>query len=249
MSKILASRGVCSRREAERLIAAGHVRVDGVVVVGQGTRARWDAAIELTPAGSAELAESVAVALHKPAGVVSAMAGSGQAEARELITAANAHGNPSTAAVERALTAASALAVAGRLDRASRGLLVLTNDGVLARALIGGNSIVKTYQVTTDRDVTDGQIVRLNRPMRLDERQLRPMTVRRLDRRVLRFELVEGMKHQIRRCCTRVGLEVVDLLRDSVGPIRLGDLPSGRWRPLTSAELEAVRASVVSSAR
>lgn len=249
VSKILASRGVCSRREAERLIAAGQVVVDGVVVVEQGTRARRDAVIEVTSAGCAELAETISIALHKPVGVVSALPGPGQVEARALITAAAFYGTPSPAVLARVSAAVGRLAAAGRLDRASRGLLVLTTDGVVARALVGGHGIVKTYRVTTDTDVADSQLARLGRPMRIDERQLLPMTVRRLGGRLLRFELAEGMKHQIRRCCSRVGLEVVDLLRESIGPIQLAELPEGAWRPLTEGELEAVRASVVSSPR
>lgn len=249
VSKILASRGVCSRREAERLIAAGQVVVDGQVVVEQGTRAAWDAVIEVTPAGCAELAETVSVALHKPAGVVSSLPQPGQVEARALVAAATAHGDCSPGVIARAIAAVGRLAVAGRLDRASRGLLVLTTDGVVARALVAGHGIVKTYRVTTDADVADSQIARLNRSMRIDTRQLLPMNVERLGGRTLRFGLVEGMKHQIRRCCRHVGLEVVDLLRETIGPIRLDNLPEGSWRPLTDTELEAIRASVVSSPR
>lgn len=247
VSKILARRGVCSRRQAERLIEAGQVLVDGAVVREQGVRARLDAAIEITAAGRAELAAQVAVALHKPEGVVSAMPRPGQSAARDLITAANAAPGVAAGAVERATAVASGLAVAGRLDRASRGLLILTDDGVLARALVGGHGVVKGYRVLLDAAVTDGQIARLNRPMRLDDRDLLPMRVRRIGDRTLRFELVEGRKHQIRRCCRRVGLEVVDLLRDAVGPIRLGALQPGQWRDLTPGELEALRDSVVSS--
>ncbi len=247
VSKILASRGICSRREAERLIEAGRVLVDGVAVMSPGAKARWDAAIAVTEAGRAELAETISVAVNKPPGIVSALPQQGQMEARTLITAAALHGAGAAVMVERTLAAAADLAVAGRLDRASRGLLILTTDGVVARALVAGNRLVKSYLVTTDADIADSQIDRLNRPMRLDERQLLPMRVRRAGRRQLRFELSEGMKHQIRRCCQRVGLEVVDLLRDAVGPVRLGDLPEGAWRPLAEGELEALRSSVVSS--
>lgn len=249
VSKILAARGVCSRREAERLIDAGCVRVDGVAVHEQGARARLDASIEISDEGLAQLAGSISIALHKPPGVVSAMPASGQRDARSLVTASAVAGALSAATLRAVTARAGDLAVAGRLDRASRGLLILTTDGVLARALIGGHGIVKRYLVTTEGEVADSQIARLNRPMQIDGRRLLPMKVRREGRRSLRFELVEGMKHQIRRCCGRVGLEVVDLLRDGVGPIQLGELPEGRWRPLESGELEAVRATVVSSRR
>jgi 23S rRNA pseudouridine2604 synthase len=79
--------------------------------------------------------------------------------------------------------------------------------------------------------------------MRLDDRELLPMKVKRAGPLRLRFELVEGMKHQIRRCCSKVGLEVEDLLRDAVGPIRLGDLPEGGWRVLSAGEIEGLRSA------
>lgn len=249
VSKILARRGICSRREAERLIAAGQVTVDGEVVREQGTRARWDASIEVAQEASRELAARITVALHKPAGYVSAAPEPGQLAACDLLTADRAFAGVDADGVRRVVAAAGRLAVAGRLDRASRGLLILTEEGVLARALVGGHGVVKSYQVVVSSDVADSQIARLNRPMCLDERRLLPMRVRRSGVRALHFQLVEGMKHQIRRCCRHVGLEVVDLLRDAVGPVRLDALPEGRWRTLSPAELEALRASVVSSSR
>lgn len=245
VSKILAARGICSRREADRLIAAGCVAVDGVVVE-QGAKAALDAVIDVSAAGRDSLASSLTLALHKPVGIVSTMAQGNQTEATTLITRANAAEVVDEETMRRVL-ASRGLAVAGRLDRASRGLMIVTDDGVVARALIGGNRIAKRYLVTLAADVADGQVERLNRPMRLDERRLLPMKVERRSRRVLRFELVEGMKHQIRRCCGKVGLEVVDLMRDAIGPIQLGDLAPARWRPLSRGEVAAVRASVVSS--
>ncbi len=241
VSKLLARRGVCSRREAERLIDAGDVLVNGQVVAGQGAKAAPDAVIEITASGRSTLETAVTVALHKPVGVVSSMANPDQREARALLLAESAFGDFDRRTLRRVLDAAGRVAVAGRLDRASRGLLILTNDGVVARALIGGHGISKSYLVTLTSDVAEGQVARLNRPMRLDDRRLLPMKVSRAGARRLRFELVEGMKHQIRRCCGKVGLEVEDLLRDAVGPIELGELPVGRWRPLSEAEVEALR--------
>ena len=244
VSKILASRGVCSRREAERLIAAGQVTVDGVVVSEQGSKALPSAMIEVSGEGQTSLAGAVTIALHKPPGIVSTMPQGGQRAAVSLVTRANVWGRVAPAEAKRAL-AARELAVAGRLDRASRGLLILTDDGVVARALIGGNRIAKRYLVTLAADVSSGQVERLNRPMRLDDRRLLPMKVEHVGPRSLRFELREGMKHQIRRCCGKVGLEVTDLLRDAVGAVELGALPEGKWRPLNRGEVEALRSTVV----
>ncbi len=242
VTKLLAKRGVCSRREAERLIDAGEVLVEGRVVE-RGAKVHPDALIEVTTAGQRSLASAVTVALHKPVGIVSSLPEDGQREARSLIKATTLHGDCDSSSLRRVLSAADNLAVAGRLDRASRGLLILTSDGVVARALIGSHTISKSYVVTVDGDVAEGQLARLNRSMSLDDRRLLPMVVRRAGRGRLRFELVEGMKHQIRRCCGKVGLEVVDLFRDAVGPVRLGELPEGRWRPLGDGELAALRAA------
>jgi 23S rRNA pseudouridine2604 synthase len=148
--------------------------------------------------------------------------------------------------MRRILAAPQSLAVAGRLDRASRGLLLLTQDGVLARRLIGGNGVVKHYLVRTEPEASDGQVAKLNGPLRLDDRALLPMRVTREPGGALRFALREGRKHQIRRCCRHVGLQVVDLLRVRIGPIDLGDLPAGRWRLASAEECAALRTGALS---
>ncbi len=246
MAKILAARGVCSRREAESLIAAGCVRVDGVVVAQQGAKAALDAVIDISAAGRKRLSQRVAIALHKPAGIVSALPQGGQRAALSLVVRSRLWSKSEREGIDLALGNED-LAVAGRLDRASRGLLILTDDGVVARALVGGNAITKRYVVGVGDDVSRAQLDKLNRPMRIDQRNLRPMKVRRCGERRLRFELMEGMKHQIRRCCQKVGVEVTDLLRDSIGPVELGALPEGQWRMLAAGEVAAIRAVVVSS--
>jgi 23S rRNA pseudouridine2604 synthase len=115
--------------------------------------------------------------------------------------------------------------------------LVLTQDGTVARRIIGGNGVKKEYVVRTEEPVSEEQVRKLRAPLTLDDRQLLPMSVRRVGVQVLRFVLVEGMKHQIRRVCRKVGLTVADLLRDAVGPFRIGDLPEGRWRLASPEEL------------
>ena len=241
IAKLMAARGLCSRREAERLIDAGQVLVDGAVVVGQGGKARPDARIEIAAAGRATLEEALSVVLHKPIGVVSTQPSAGQLPAWKLLREQSAVG-VAPAQMRRILAAPQSLAVAGRLDRASRGLLLLTQDGVLARRLIGGNGVVKHYLVRTEPEASDGQVAKLNGPLRLDDRALLPMRVTREPGGALRFALREGRKHQIRRCCRHVGLQVVDLLRVRIGPIDLGDLPAGRWRLLRPEEDAALRA-------
>lgn len=247
IAKLMAARGLCSRREAERLIDAGQVLVDGVVVRGQGGKASPQARIEIAPAGRAALAEALSVVLHKPLGVVSTQPAAGQLPAWKLLRRSSAVRVPA-AALERVLAAPHTLAVAGRLDRASRGLLLLTQDGALARRVIGGNGVVKRYAVRTEPDASAGQLAKLNGRMRLDGRALLPMQVTRDPSGSLIFELREGRKHQIRRCCEHVGLRVVDLLRVAIGPLELGDLAAGRWRLVSAAESAALREAVAGPA-
>jgi len=245
VSKLMAWRGLCSRREAEVLIARGEVLVDGVVVE-QGAKATREARIELAGANADSwLRDKVTIVLNKPPGFVSNLPGRGEMEASALVTTRNARGSTNRQSTERAAAAAetSALNVCGRLDKDSRGLLVMTQDGALAKALIGGNEIPKTYEVEVDREVTVEHLTALNGPVSLEGVQLLPMHVERLAPRKMRFVLREGKKRQIRRVCQGAGLRVVDLMRVRVGACELGDLPEGRWRLMTEREREALRAA------
>lgn len=241
VAKIIARRGLCSRREAERLIEDGQVSVDGRVVREQGSKASPDAVIEIATEGTARLRRQLTVLLHKPLGVVSTQPEPGQLPAWKLITAASAQDEIPAEVLEQVLADPSSLSVAGRLDRASRGLLLLTQDGAVARQVIGGHGVEKVYVVQTAETVSGEQIRKLRGPLQLDGKPLLPMAVRRLSDRVLEFRLVEGRKHQIRRACRHVGLEVVDLFRRSIGPFRIGELREGCWRLATPEELAALQ--------
>ena len=241
VAKIMARRGLCSRREAERLIAAGEVRVDGVVVREQGSRAPLDAEIVLGAGAHATLDAKLTVLVHKPVGVVSTMPEPGQLPAWRLLRADTVVGAIDPAALARVVAESETLSVAGRLDRASRGLLLLTQDGTVARQLVGGNRIEKHYLVRTGEGVTDSQLGKLRGPLRLDDQPLRPMRVERVEPSLLRFVLVEGRKHQLRRVCRHVGLHVVDLLRTAIGPFSITGLPEGGWRLVTTDEVQRLR--------
>lgn len=230
VAKIMARRGLCSRREAERLIAAGEVRVNGVVVQTQGCKAPLDAEIVLGAAAHAELGAQLTVLLHKPVGVVSALPHPGQTPAWRLLREDTAVGSIDAAMLARVLQDPKTLAVAGRLDRISRGLLLLTQDGTVARQLVGGNGVEKTYLVRTAEPVTESQLHKLRGSLRLDDQPLRRMQVERVEPHILRFVLVEGRKHQLRRVSRHVGLHVVDLFRTAIGGFTIDGLPEGRWR-------------------
>ena len=129
----------------------------------------------------------------------------------------------------------------GRLDEDSRGLLLLSSDGVVAKAVIGPQSdLDKEYLVVVEGAVTEARLSRLRHGLELDGRQLKPARVTQIEPQRLRFILREGRNRQIRRMCEMVGLEVVDLHRIRIGPLSLGDLPEGRWRHLTPAERQAL---------
>jgi len=241
VAKLMASRGLCSRREAERLIEQGVVQVDGVIVREQGCKASPDADIRLVGGGAAHLGARLTILLHKPVGVVSTQPSPGQMPAWKLVTRTRVHGRSDAGLVASATAEPWTLSVAGRLDRASRGLLVMTQDGTIARRLIGGQGVEKSYLVRTSEAATDAQLGKLRGRLRLDDEVLQPMRVERVDADTLRFVLVEGKKHQIRRVCRRFGLTVVDLFRTAIGPLGLGDLPEGQWRVARPEELERLR--------
>ena len=241
VAKLMAQRGLCSRREAERLIEAGQVVVDGIVQREQGCKAAPDADIRIAAGGEQVLSERVTVVLHKPLGIVSTQPEPGQKPAWTLLRAQTAHGRVEPAQLQRVLADPQSLAVAGRLDRASRGLLLMTQDGTVARRVIGGQGVEKRYLVRTDEAPTDAQIHKLRALRDLDGEPLRPMRVEREAPDTLRFTLIEGKKHQIRRVCRRFGLNVTDLFRVAIGPLAIGDLPEGKWRLVSDVELERLK--------
>jgi 23S rRNA pseudouridine2604 synthase len=120
--------------------------------------------------------------------------------------------------------------------------LILTQDGAVARRIIGGHGIEKVYVVRTAERITDEHLRKLRGALFLDGKPLLPMKIERLADRSARFVLVEGRKHQIRRICRHVGVHVVDLFRESIGPLRIGNLEEGCWRLVYPAELELLLA-------
>jgi 23S rRNA pseudouridine2604 synthase len=234
ISKLLAERGLCSRREADAYIERGLVFVDGQRVTQLGTRAAADAVITLAPEARATQARQVTILLHKPMGYVSAQAEDGHLPAASLIGAQTQMPGDTQ---RFAPTFMKGLAPAGRLDIDSTGLLVLTQDGRVARQLIGDDSTVeKEYLVRVDGSLDERGLALLNHGLELDGRKLRPAQVAWINDEQLRFILKEGRKRQIRRMCELVGLRVTGLKRVRIGQVKLGDLPQGKWRLLRDGE-------------
>ena len=239
LSKWMADQGLCSRREADAWIEAGQVRVDGQVAV-LGQKVLPHQKVEIAAAARAAQQRLATILLHKPIGYVSGQAEEGYQPARVLITPAN---HWSEDPVRRTLRGADlqSLVPAGRLDIESTGLLVLTQDGRLARQLIGEDSTVdKEYLVRVQplgsESLSASGLARLRHGLQLDGRDLKPAEVDWINDDQLRFVLREGRKRQIRRMCEAVGLKVLGLKRVRIGRLRLGRLPLGQWRWLAPDE-------------
>ncbi len=223
---------MCSRREAEGLIAAGRLRIDGERVDDPGRKIAPGETLTLEDAASGPDAAPLSVLVNKPVGVVSAQPEGRQVPAARLLTRKNLWGGTG-----HPVPATERLAPLGRLDMDSRGLLLLSQDGVLAKAVIGPESTLdKQYVVRVAGALSPRKIGQLRHGLRLDGRELKPARVSLIADQTLDMTLWEGRNRQIRRMCEAVGLEVVDLQRIRIGPLRLADLPEGRWRPLSPAE-------------
>jgi 23S rRNA pseudouridine2604 synthase len=239
VAKLITDRGLASRREADDWIAAGWVRVNGRLAV-LGQRAASDAVIEIDPRASAEQARRVTVLLHKPMGYVSGQAEDGYEPAIVLVTRANRWQDDSSG-IELMPGHLRHLAPAGRLDIDSTGLLVLTQDGRVAKRLIGDQTRVEKEYLVRVASSGEGELSahalnRLRHGMELDGVQLRPAQVSWANEDQLRIVLREGRKRQIRRMCEQVGLQVLALKRVRIGSVTLGPLPAGQWRFLRDDE-------------
>jgi pseudouridine synthase len=229
LNRYLAQAGVASRRAADALIAGGRVAVDGEVVEDLGRRVEpgQRVTVDGRVVGTAE--RHAYLVLHKPAGVVTTMSDpQGRQTVADLVK--------------------SGVRVypVGRLDAETTGLLLLTNDGDLAHLLSHPSSgVVKTYQATVRGLPSNFELERMRRGIQLEDGLTAPARVRLLrgDERasVLELSIHEGKNRQVRRMLEAIGHRAIALHRPSYGPLSLGALPPGKVRPLTPAEVAALR--------
>ena len=232
----MSERGLCSRREADAFIERGWVSVDGVKITELGTKIFPDQGITLNKQAQVQQTQRITILLHKPIGYVSGQPEPGFKSAVTLITADNQYRNKSSPQ-QFSPAQLRKLAPAGRLDIDSTGLLVLTQDGRIAKQLIGSDSeIEKEYLVRVEGRLDEKGLRRLNHGLSLDGAALKPANVTWQNQDQLCFILKEGKKRQIRRMCELVGLKVVGLKRVRIGKVSLGDLPKGKWRYLRGDE-------------
>ena len=235
LSKVMSARGMCSRREADLWIERGWVFVDGERISELGSRIDPDAEISISREAKQDQARLVTILLNKPVGYVSGQPEPGSTPAVTLLAAATQvrqSGDP-----EFKPWMLRGLAPAGRLDVDSTGLLVLTQDGRIAKKLIGEDSDAeKEYLVRVSGAMVKDGLKLLNHGLELDGKPLKPARVKQINEDQLHFILREGRKRQIRRMCELVGLRVTGLKRVRIGKVKLGDLAPGHWRFLRADE-------------
>lgn len=240
LSKRMSELGMASRREADEWIPKGWVRVDGRVVSQLGSRVMPGQHISIDAKARNQQATRVTVLINKPVGYVSGQAEDGYEPALVLVKPEN-QWREDRSSIRFLPAHLRHLAPAGRLDIDSVGLLVLTQDGRIAKQLIGEDSEVeKEYLVRVhtqnNEPLPDSDLALLNHGLALDGEPLRPALVEWVNDDQLRFVLREGKKRQIRRMCEMVGLDVLGLKRVRIGQVMLGDLPAGQWRYLRGDE-------------
>ena len=252
LSKLMSEKGISSRREADQLIVRGMVLVNGVVVTELGTKVDPNSTVTLAQEAMQEQKQLITIILNKPIGYVSAQPEPGYEPAIRLIQTSsqyfdeeNKDRTPGFKNRKLKMGDLKNIAVTGRLDIDSQGLLIFTQDGRLAKKIIGENSNVeKEYIVRVEyqdqkspRDIFPLEKLRLlNFGLSIDGEALKQAQVEWINEDQLRFTLREGKKRQIRKMCEQVELRVAGLKRVRVGNLKLGNLPEGHWRYLDSNE-------------
>ncbi|MBU5451969.1 rRNA pseudouridine synthase [Pseudoflavonifractor sp. MSJ-30] len=229
LQKILSARGLASRRAAEEWIKAGRVTVNGkTAALGDTADADTDEiCVDGNPLPRQE--RLVYLVLHKPRGYVTTLHDEkGRPDAAQLVADCGARVYP-----------------VGRLDMDSEGLLLFTNDGAFANRLMHpSHQVEKTYEVQVSGYAAE-KLTLLRRPIVLDGYRIAPPEVRLLrragDKAWVQVVIHEGRNRQVRRMCQAAGLTVLRLKRTREGDLRLGDLPLGKWRSLTEAEIENLK--------
>lgn len=231
LNKYLSEAGVCSRREADRLIASGRVTVDGrpgetgmkvcpgqKVCIGKKVVSRQE--------------EMVLLAVNKPVGIVCTE------ERRERNS------------IIRYLDYPVRITYIGRLDKDSRGLLLMTNNGdIINQIMRSANRHEKEYKVTVDREVTRDFLNRMAAGVPILDTVTRPCQVQKIGKYTFSIILTQGMNRQIRRMCEALGYQVKDLVRTRILNIRLGNLKEGEYRQVTDEELNELYENIRGSSK
>lgn len=220
LNKYLSEAGACSRREADRLIESGKVTVDGVTAQ-MGMRVTAGQIVKVGKKTVSKQDEMIVLAVNKPKGIVCT---EDQRERDSIV---------------RFLNYPVRVTYAGRLDKDSRGLLLMTNNGdIINQMMRAANRHEKEYKVTVDKEITEQFIKKMSEGVPILDTVTRPCTVKKIGKYTFSIILTQGLNRQIRRMCAAFGYEVKDLVRIRIMNIRLGSLKEGAYRKLTDEELE-----------
>lgn len=222
LNKFLSEAGVCSRRAADKLIAAGRVTVDGKTAQ-TGMQVLPGQTVRIGKKVISKKDEMIVLAVHKPTGIVCTE------ERRERDS------------IVRFLNYPTRVTYVGRLDKDSRGLLLMTNNGdIINKMMRAGNCHEKEYKVVVDKEITPDFLKRMAEGVPILDTVTRPCKVEKLGKYTFRIVLTQGLNRQIRRMCEALGYQVRDLLRTRIMNIELGDLKEGEYRKLSDEELDAL---------
>ncbi len=229
LNKAISDSGYCSRRKADELIEQGDVTLNDQPV-SLGDRVMPGDVIKIHGKIIGAPKDDVYLMLNKPVGIT-------------CTTDQRVKGN-----VVDFINYPERIFHVGRLDKPSEGLLLMTNDGdIVNKILRAGNLHEKEYIVKVDRPINQEFVQRMSRGIPILDTVTKPCTVERLSRFVFKIVLVQGLNRQIRRMCEYLNYEVVSLKRVRIMNLTLGELPLGKWRPLTQAEISALQNSLIDS--
>ncbi len=231
LNKYISDTGICSRREADKLIDQGRVTIDGkIALMGSKVLEGQDICIDRKPVGKKE--DSVYIALNKPVGIT-------------CTTEHNVKGN-----IVDFVGYEKRIFPIGRLDKDSQGLILLTNDGdIVNKILRAGNNHEKEYIVTVDKPITQEFVSKMSNGVEILETITKKCYVRKESKYIFRIILTQGLNRQIRRMCQVLGYEVKKLERIRIMNIKLEFLPMGHWRYLTKIEMIELNKLIASSSK
>ncbi len=222
LNKYIASLNIASRREADKLIQNGMVKVNGEVITNPAVQVSENDKVECDIKTYKE--DKIYIKLNKPRGYV--------------VSSNKNEGKPIYNLIKHEF---DNIYPVGRLDKDSNGLILLTNDGVFSKKIIGENSnCEKEYFVKVNDGVPDGALKKLEYGLTLDGQKLKPAKVKRINKNSFHIILTEGKNRQIRRMCQKIGFEVVILKRLRIAEILLNDLKEGTFKHLTQNEINSV---------
>lgn len=224
INKYIASCGICSRRKADELISQGKVEINGQVVTDMGHKVDINDIVKINGKLITKEEEKVYIVLNKPKGYVTTS--SDQFNRKNVIDLINENVR---------------VYPIGRLDMYTEGILLLTNDGEFANAIMHPrNKIEKTYVVTTDTNINQGQIDKLKNGVDIGDYITKPAKVRIISKDKIEIIISEGKNRQVRRMCDAVEINLLNLKRIKIGNIELGKLQTGKYRYLTNKEKQSM---------